>query len=87
MKDFHGYEYEISYYKQLENTSKFFHDEENEYFGILSSDITETSTPLPVGLSKCQASHLCFPVDISAFNLKLCQEPSLAIQMYKNTCN
>jgi len=87
MKDFHGYEYEISYYWQLENTSKFIHDKENEYFSILSSDIMETSTSLPVGLSKCQASHLCFPVDFSAFSLKQCQEPSLAIQTHKNTCN
>jgi hypothetical protein len=70
MKDFRGYEYEISYYKRLEDTSKFIHDKENEYFGILSSDIMETSAPLLVWLSKCQASHLCFPVDFSAFNMK-----------------
>jgi hypothetical protein len=70
MKDFHGYEYEISCYKQLENTSKFIHNKENEYFSILSCHIMETSTPLPVGLFKCQASHLCFPFDFSAFNLK-----------------
>jgi hypothetical protein len=48
----------------------FIHDKENEYFGILSSDIMETSTPLPVGLSQCQASHVYIPVDFSAFNLK-----------------
>lgn len=62
MKNFHGYEYEICYYRHLENTSKFICDKENEYFGILSSDTMETSTPLLVGLFKCQASHLCIPV-------------------------
>ena len=39
MKDFHGYEYEIRYYKNLENISKYIHDRENEYLSSLSSDI------------------------------------------------
>lgn len=41
MKDFHRYEYEIKYYKNLENISKYIRDRENVrvYLSILSSDI------------------------------------------------
>jgi hypothetical protein len=71
MNDCNGYGWEIRYYKQLENTNKFFLDK-NEYFSILFGDVLwKLLPPLPGGMSKYQASQLYFSVDFNAFNASL----------------
>jgi hypothetical protein len=55
----------------VEGTSKFIADTESEYCNILRSDMLQKLLPpIQAELSKCQASQLHFPVDLSALNLK-----------------
>jgi hypothetical protein len=71
MNDFDGNEYEIRYYKRIENTNKFILDKENEYFSITNTDILrKLPPPAPAGSSKQQGSQLCFTVAFSGFNVK-----------------
>jgi hypothetical protein len=70
MNYFDGNEYEIRYYKRIEN-NKFILDKETEYFSIPSTGILRKLPPLiPAGSSKRQGSQLCFPVDFRGFNAK-----------------
>jgi hypothetical protein len=41
VNEFHGKEYEMRYYKQIERINTFIFNEENEYLSILITDITE----------------------------------------------
>jgi hypothetical protein len=80
IKDFHWYECEIRACQLLEDASNFILEEENEYFSILSSDISERIvSQLPAAASRRQASQRYFPLDSIAPNSKLDKDDFLSL--------
>jgi hypothetical protein len=65
--DISGYECEMRYYKRLGNTNKCVLDKKWIFKHSLCDILWKLPPPIPEGMSKCQASQLCCPVDFSSF--------------------
>jgi len=64
-----GQECKIRHYKRLENTSKFILDTKNETSNIpCDNTFCKLPATLPIGMPKCQAPQLIFPLDFRAFS-------------------